>query len=285
MSSEKKIIVRYCKNGNFGDELSPWLIEKLTNQQVAVYRGGADAGIYAIGSILDYDALRSGGVIWGSGILNERAIKLMPRIFPLNRNFSIFARRWRLSKKVNCDIRAVRGRLTYECLCRQGINTSKVYGDPAILLRRVFHPLIERRYPAGLVLHKAHEGLFDKAEFERNGIKLISIMRSGNKEIEEFISEICLCGKIFSSSLHGLIVAHAYGIPAKWIQVRNYKIHREQSFKFYYYFSGIGLDADDPLIVDKNNIYDIRQVCASQVDIPDVVIDRLLNSFPYEIDM
>ena len=37
-------------------------------------------------------------------------------------------------------------------------------------------------------------------------------------DIEGTIEQICKCKFILSSSLHGIILAHAYGIPALWIR-------------------------------------------------------------------
>ena len=47
-------------------------------------------------------------------------------------------------------------------------------------------------------------------------VKVIDIMRSGYDDIEAFLDEVSECEHVISTSLHGLIVAQAYGIPVGW---------------------------------------------------------------------
>jgi len=42
-----------------------------------------------------------------------------------------------------------------------------------------------------------------------------------NKDPLEVARQIASCRKIVSSSLHGIIAAHAYGIPAAWVEFSN----------------------------------------------------------------
>jgi pyruvyltransferase len=49
-----------------------------------------------------------------------------------------------------------------------------------------------------------------------------------------FINELASCDYILSSSLHGLILSDAYGIPNKWISISNNLSGREFKFKDYY---------------------------------------------------
>ena len=69
---------------------------------------------------------------------------------------------------------------------------------------------MQKRYDLGVVCHLNHKNMLTFSE----DIKLINIER-GVDEIESFVDEICECRRIVSSSLHGIIVAHAYGIPAR----------------------------------------------------------------------
>jgi len=48
--------------------------------------------------------------------------------------------------------------------------------------------------------------------------KIVNLLTNN---IEKTTDEILSCDRIISSSLHGMIVAHAYGIPAIWIKFSN----------------------------------------------------------------
>ena len=39
------------------------------------------------------------------------------------------------------------------------------------------------------------------------------IMNIGKAHVERFIDELVTCGKVISTSLHGIIATHSYGIP------------------------------------------------------------------------
>ena len=67
-------------------------------------------------------------------------------------------------------------------------------------------------------------------------IKIIDIQSEG---VEQFVIDILSCENILSSSLHGLILAEAYGIPTCRV-VFSEKI-LGGDFKFYDYYSGVGI--------------------------------------------
>lgn len=57
-------------------------------------------------------------------------------------------------------------------------------------------------------------------------------------DIENFISELTSCRYVLSTSLHGIILSHAYGIPALWIK-KGYI--DTDGFKFHDYFSSVDI--------------------------------------------
>lgn len=56
---------------------------------------------------------------------------------------------------------------------------------------------------------------------------------------KQFIDQIVQCDKIASSSLHGIIIAEAYGVPAIWLKSYSGNIIG-QKFKFHDYLTGTG---------------------------------------------
>jgi len=76
---------------------------------------------------------------------------------------------------------------------------------------------------------------------------LIIDILSGVKQV---IDDICSCERIFSSSLHGLIAADAYGIHSTWIKFSN-KIEGND-FKFYDYFESVGRKGESCLRITED---------------------------------
>lgn len=133
-------------------------------------------------------------IVWGSGIIDHE------------------------HEIAEADLRAVRGPQTRGFLLNLGYECPEVYGDPALLLPKYFNPQVEKKYQIGIVPHyhdyiKAVELFQDKA-----GIKVIDLL---TMDVEKVTREILSCENIISSSLHGLIVAHAYNIPALWVEFSN----------------------------------------------------------------
>ena len=52
-------------------------------------------------------------------------------------------------------------------------------------------------------------------------------------EIEEFVNDVCRCEKIYSSSLHGIVCANAYGIPVERIKLGDKMIGGDFKFNDY----------------------------------------------------
>jgi pyruvyltransferase len=155
-------------------------------------------------------ALRPGDVVWGSGLIVEQ-----PTPVPAGATFL-----------------AVRGPLTRACI--EG-PVPAIYGDPALLLPRMVDAA-PRRDGIGLVPH-----YFDQSTIgEPTGATLIDVRRPW----QEVVRTITGCELVVSSSLHGVIVAEAYGIPAVWMTVPG---GRERSpFKYHDHLAATGREPVEP---------------------------------------
>ncbi|WP_308773565.1 polysaccharide pyruvyl transferase family protein [uncultured Bacteroides sp.] len=225
----------YWNQINLGDLLSPYIISKLSglpiihkNFYMLGVRGQInlllsfllsripknefletlfffERNLLAVGSILAWGNKRS--IIWGSGFMNQ------------NESFR------------GGQVCAVRGKLTNERLISMGFKGCNVFGDPALLLPLFISPVATKIHDIAIIPHWRE---FDYFQGEYGNRYKILDIRTAN--IESFVAELTSCRHVLSTSLHGIILSHAYGIPALWIK-KSYI--DTDGFKFYDYFSSV----------------------------------------------
>lgn len=197
--------LNYCFNfKNLGDNISPVIVDFVAKKRGINLNKHVNGikHLYAIGSIIT--AGSQDCTIWGSGLLNTLILN-------------------RLSDR-KLDIRAVRGPLTRIILLDQGFNVPEIYGDPAILMPLIYDRKIEKKHEIGLITHFNESVGNDLIEcFYR-----INIVTDNYKK---FVDEVKSCNLIVSSSLHGIIFAEAYGVPAILLKPRTDLL---KYFDYYY---------------------------------------------------
>jgi len=200
---------------NFGDMLTGSLLDHfgIKYNHTNVHENGK---YFCIGSIARLATF--GSKVYGSGIIRQGE-NLNPLV----------------------DWKFVRGPLTRQRIIECGGNCPEIYCDPALLLPR-FCEESDKEYEVGLVPHYQHMMMLGS---KRDEYKIIDVV---NENPIEVAREITKCKKIMSSSLHGIICAHAYGIPAAYI-ITGKKLHGDGS-KFLDYFASVGLEAK-PSTIDK----------------------------------
>jgi pyruvyltransferase len=210
----------YNGDQNLGDEISPFIVQKIAGMKINYARSIEKNKVLAIGSVVDY--ARSGDIVWGSGAI-EANIKFRERDFMVT---------------------AVRGPKTREVLLSQGVDCPEIYGDPAMLISDIFHTpvLPSRPYQLGIVPHYTDKKLFK--DWNDPSVLILDI-QSGR---EKFLRELCQCQCVVSSSLHGIIFAESYGIPAHWMILSNNL--RGGKFKFHDYYLGTDREPPKPLGID-----------------------------------
>lgn len=263
---------------NVGDELSAYIVEKITNQPVEYASLNQQKCLVAIGSFLHEKTLYNNDVIWGTGFLKRNSIKRLPRF-----KYLIPGLYNRIFKK--SQICALRGPLSGAICKSLGFIDPQIYGDPAILLPKYYSPQKKQTtHKAGLILHHSHESRFSTGSFHPN-IKNISVLRQSFTEIEAFVDEILQCEVIYSTSLHGIIIAQAYGIPAQWIMLNEHDIHKDPMFKFEDYFLGVEQIRQQPYILQSLSTNELNKM----LEIPPPKIsseaidfhgEMLLKAFP-----
>ncbi|WCE03144.1 polysaccharide pyruvyl transferase family protein [Pseudoxanthomonas sp. JBR18] len=235
---------------NVGDHLSKVLVQQvlaLRDTNLLAKRPGTPR-LLCVGSVLHF--AEDGNVVWGSGI---------------NGKIPDSAHRYS-----QLDIRAVRGPLTREYLQRRGLEVPEVYGDPALLTPRFFEKRLlmpETQRPYAIVPH-FNEPIEKYADYAD---KLIS----PRIEPAAFVRQLLGAERIVSSSLHGVILAEAYGIPAVYLDWGN----GEDRFKYDDYYAGTGRmswrsgnSVEECLDIGGNDAFDLAQIQQGLMDV-----------FPYDL--
>lgn len=208
---DKKIInlhwfkEKFSNGYNIGDMLSPIVVEYAKTVHMIkpkeVLRR-KPRHLYAIGSII------AGGyqdaTIWGSGILRGKSKYW-----------------WSYFRKL--DIRSVRGPETRQVMLSNGYKCPEIYGDPAILLPMIYQPNVSKKCEYRVIPHYIF------------GTKYPNVLSPVTDNWKSFIDQVVNSELIISSSLHGIILAEAYGIPAILLND-----HDMDLFKYRDYYYGTG---------------------------------------------
>lgn len=207
---------------NFGDAINPGVVAGVTGRPV-VHAPAETAEAIGIGSLLTFRATlarlaappATQPLIWGTGIIADPGPDFAG-----------------ITVGPNCL--AVRGPLTAARL--KGFDG--VLGDPGLLC-----PLIRPRPAAvdGLapIAYVPHHQQWDEGAplpADEPDVRLIDVRL---RDPWAVVDEIARATVVVSSSLHGLIVADAYGIPNVWVP-SNPWMAAKGAFKFRDYFAAVG---------------------------------------------
>jgi pyruvyltransferase len=193
---------------NFGDHLARIVVDRVLGlrQRTRDDEVARPSRLLAIGSILHL--AHDGDVIWGSGINGK-----VPA--------SSFTAR-------QLDVRAVRGPLSEQFLRARGFDVPRVYGDPGLLVSHLFG---ERFKPTGRLPYVFVPNLHDLTLVAHEP-HVVSPLWGWNT----VVSRILEAQLVLASSLHGLIVAEAFGVPARYVRLSE----TENLFKYEDYYFGTG---------------------------------------------
>lgn len=209
---------RTPRPGNFGDILTPYLVAKLTGRApihvdcltLKSYRNN----LLCVGSIIKY--ADPGVNVWGSGLM-RLADEPSPRAI----------------------YHAVRGPITRQRILELGGSCPEVYGDPALLLPTFYKGTLVKKYRFGVIPHYVDYALV--SEWFK-GIDDILVINLLDPNIENVVDRITECETVISSSLHGIIAAHAYGVSAAWVKFSD-KLKGDGT-KFRDYFASVGVSME-----------------------------------------
>lgn len=244
----RKIPIRKRAN-NFGDLIGPMLVERILHNK-GLENLEADKGrLLTVGSI--FFMAKDGDTVWGSGFLNDN----------LESSYSFH----------QLDVRSVRGPLTRSLLKeRFSIDSPDIYGDPALLVPLLFPEIVDSaksksKVDLTIVPHWS----------EYKEISNIDSVISPQSDIMSILERIARSRFVVSSSLHGIVLAEAFGVPA-----RLFLNSDEQLFKYRDYYEGTGRFE-----------YKIASSITEAIEMggekhpPIFDAEKLLSAFPYDLFM
>ncbi|MFT4015908.1 MAG: polysaccharide pyruvyl transferase family protein [Agriterribacter sp.] len=279
---------------NFGDDLGPYIINKLSGKEVRYFHfantrvnsikqflHGAFKGrlslkytsdffrcffakhyLISIGSILQwYGSSRC--IVWGSGIINQE------------------------DNIQNSTFLAVRGKYTQARIKELGYTAPEVIGDPALITPLIYNPDVKKKYKLGIIPHITHYEII-RSKISSPEIRIIKL---DHLDLEKVIDEIVSCEYTISTSLHGVIISHAYNIKSLWFSY-NSKPIPGNNVKFLDYFSSVGIPEYKPFTFELEksiNLHAIEDLMLANNDINHAKVDirkiqeQLISVAPFPV--
>jgi hypothetical protein len=250
---------------NYGDILSAQIVSWVSNKQASFYNAPhkkkswlKKSYLMAIGSIMNYTQPKA--TVWGSGIISRKD------------QFS------------NATFCAVRGPLSRKRILELGYSCPEIYGDPAILLPNYYNPTIEKKYEYGFIPHYVDQDIVDTWHGDQDEVNVLNLI---NDDVLYTTDRILECKRVISSSLHGVIVAQAYGIPAIWVQFSD-KLSGD-NVKYDDYFLSVGVVPYKPIFIDhKVPLESYEEIFSTTEVVPDkqkmnALRTALIDAFPKEL--
>jgi pyruvyltransferase len=224
---------------NFGDLLGPLIVAGMM-QRLGLGEPSRAGQLMSVGSVLHL--ARGGAVVWGSGINGKMPLDHIPD---------------------DLDIRAVRGPRTAAVLRARGHSVPDVFGDPALLLPMLRPDLAakRRRWDVTIV-----PNLNDRSAYRGRRVLHPRL------PLRWCLYQITASRLVVGSSLHGVIVAEAFGIPARLIWSQ-----REDEFKYRDYYEATGRPDFQP--ADS-----VAEAIARGGEVPPIFDpEPLIDAFPREL--
>ena len=194
--------------------------------------------------------------IWGTGIYNGHTNK--------------WSERFHNAKHRHLDIRSVRGPLTRQVFMDLGHKCPEVYGDPAILMPLIYTPENVQKTHKYLIIPQ-----YTQETWLRRYIKGDMIISMNTDDYKSVIDRIVSCEYVISSSLHGIILAESYGVPAIYYNGRPGR--SQYKFKDWYLSTN---RTEFPLVTSLVEAYD-----SYAPELPNLsdLQKGVMEAFPYDL--
>ncbi len=197
---------------NFGDALAPYILKRFSGV-TADWDTISRADVIVTGSILEHVPPLWHGTILGAGRLYEGGYLHL--------------------HTGTAKVRAIRGPLS-----AKAVPGDFALGDPGLLADELVY-VHHRDTGLGIVPHHADKTLALNPAWYNDKWTTTVINPRGNPL--DVVRAIGRCKKIVTSSLHGMIVADAFGIPRRFEVNPHASSHEGGLFKFRDYSASIGM--------------------------------------------
>lgn len=239
--------------GNFGDWLSPYIFHKISGRNIRFVNPESKTvskkHYFSVGSIGKF--IKANSVVLGVGCSTKETIF-----------------------NPDADYRFVRGPLTRDMIISSGGECPEVYGDPGIIMPKLYTPKKISAYEDKYILvrHFTHLGLDLTLD---ESFKEVSIFQSHPRNIEKFIDRVTSAKGVVTSAMHCYIICQAYGIPCLLVTFEGLEgaVHGDGT-KYRDYHLGVGLEPVDPKVIgttiDSSCVKDIKEISISSDKIEEI---------------
>jgi pyruvyltransferase len=170
-------------------------------------------------------------------------------------------------KAKSLKVHAVRGPLTAEFLRKQRIEVPDIYGDPVLLIPHVF----PNRFAVTAEKKFVFVPSISDLPLVEGQANVVSPLWGWNRAITQIVS----AQLVLASSLHGLMIAEAFGIPARYVRLSK----ADDLFKYKDYYLGSGRKESE--LIFANSIEKGLEMGGAQA----IRFDRtaLIKAFPFTL--
>lgn len=211
---------------NYGDALSPVIARIISNDPVVAFTPLSEPHVIVCGSVLNHATEHSR--VWGAGLAN-------------------------VTDSVNsaAKVLATRGPLSREIAISCGVESFSAFGDPGLLVKRLWVPPPTLRAGTGTVL-VPHYIDFRHVILWNDTYPVVDVL--GSVSAVDF--SIFRAERVVASSLHGLVAAVAHNIPFAWVSFGNEILG--DGFKFRDFFASFKLEIDVQHVASPDDIETLR---------------------------
>lgn len=236
--------------GNFGDWLSPYLLQKYSRSRIEfqpLHQPTKAPHMVAVGSIGRFIGRNS--IVVGTGVSSLE--------YPLEPQAKYFS---------------LRGPRSAALLAESGGPVVDSFGDPALLTSRIY-PVIrgETNGKVAFIRHHSHRALPIKLpeHFEE-----LSVLRSHSAQIEELLIGLNHYEAVMTSAMHVFIVCQSYGIPVALVTFKGFEesVHGD-GIKYIDYCEGAGV----PTVTPTSIPLDLRKLSLENLMTHEKIGDEKLN--------